>query len=885
TSVAEVSQEDDVLVGTLELPREVRDIETSQEEALLLERAARSSILARAHAPSTPPSGHTSSACFDLRAVFRSLGATDQPEVLRMADLQTALARVSQEMFTSAGGSTARKETTSSKGDHNKVAAAAAANITARLAGNGGERRTDGLDYGRFEDWLLPPRRFTVLRDVLTELVEEGSALGLTARELFDQFGGSGNSSRATGGASEGVGSRDLRAGLGSLNIHLTETEVERVMAGAGCVGSDKGAESRLTFEMFSALVSHPRRRPKQRLLPAASAESEGKRGDYSANAAIALDTQASPEEPGRQTPAPRQGNNNSSLADDGSVTPDSLSRRMTLSELVGVGEPWAGGPGPGTASSSAAAHAEAFGRVAADVQAVLTTAVASGTGCDGDGGSGSSNSKRQGQLNNRGSGPNSGGSGSVPSPAKLRFAAAEVIKEEKRTGEVTPTPTRLSASDSGPVPRTGAITPPLGPVRSPSEPHHPTRASRERLKAALEDLDLKERLRPTVGGDQHAGLRGVYDSAGELLLPASREEGPGLAQKGTPLTNRSSAAEATAAAGAAAAAAAAAEVGSQRASSSGRRRPANTVATGTTSDVLRRSSAGGGARENGGDRRATSVRARTAGGLRSHRDNPFSSGRGKDGGGSGRDNGARLEQRRLGKDVEEANFLGDAAHLGESRDAPEVIGRLRAKVAELELTGQLLRCELEGARVDLAAKGRRAEEEAQKAEKRAKEREHGLQARMAARLRAAEAEIAATAKSIADFKRNSAAEAAAREKSSAEYLRRRLKEAEAALQAKAARRTLLKSGLRKESLREKSGADSGGGDAGSGGNADGGSVRWAQRTRKKVGGRALGEADANSGETVAAARLREELRACRRKLAVANAEACRLKNKAAAAA
>lgn len=66
----------------------------------------------------------------------------------------------------------------------------------------------------------------------------------------------------------------------------------------------------------------------------------------------------------------------------------------------------------------------------------------------------------------------------------------------------------------------------------------------------------------------------------------------------------------------------------------------------------------------------------------------------------------------------------------------------------------QLLRCELEGARVDLAAKARRAEEKAQQEAKKAREREQGLQARMAARLRAAEAEIAATAKSIAEFKR-----------------------------------------------------------------------------------------------------------------------------------
>lgn len=62
-----------------------------------------------------------------------------------------------------------------------------------------------------------------------------------------------------------------------------------------------------------------------------------------------------------------------------------------------------------------------------------------------------------------------------------------------------------------------------------------------------------------------------------------------------------------------------------------------------------------------------------------------------------------------------------------------------------------------------------------------------------------------------------------------------------------------------------------------------GGRARWAPQTRKKVG--ALGEADANCGETVATARLREELRACRRKLAVASAEAARLRGEAAAGA
>lgn len=66
----------------------------------------------------------------------------------------------------------------------------------------------------------------------------------------------------------------------------------------------------------------------------------------------------------------------------------------------------------------------------------------------------------------------------------------------------------------------------------------------------------------------------------------------------------------------------------------------------------------------------------------------------------------------------------------------------------------QLLRCELEGARADLLSKGRQADEEAQREMGRAKERERTLQAKMGARLRAAEAEAAAAEKRMAELKR-----------------------------------------------------------------------------------------------------------------------------------
>ncbi|CAM9880012.1 unnamed protein product, partial [Scytosiphon promiscuus] len=77
-----------------------------------------------------------------------------------------------------------------------------------------------------------------------------------------------------------------------------------------------------------------------------------------------------------------RQDSDNGVAEDDrGCATPDSLALRMSVSELlVDVEENGGNGGAPGTApSSTAVAHLEAFGRVAADVQAVLTTAMSSG--------------------------------------------------------------------------------------------------------------------------------------------------------------------------------------------------------------------------------------------------------------------------------------------------------------------------------------------------------------------------------------------------------------------------------------------------------------------------------------------------------------------------
>eukprot|EP00752_Nemacystus_decipiens_P010589 g9430.t1 len=737
------------------------------------------------------------------------------------------------------------------------------------------------------------------LRGVLVELVEEGSALGLTAAELFLQFG-----DRA---CTDGIGRRELRDGLASLSIHLTEAEVDTLLAGAGCTGEDEVSSEGsqlLTLEKFSAMAE-------KATVTTSPPGVAGSTAAAPSSAAVDHDQQPPPSaEMSEVTRINRDDSKERRAAedDDGCVTPDSLAPRMSLSELlldVQQGGGSAGGDGdgdgPGT-SSSAAAHVEAFGRVAANVQAVLATAISrSGTRNDDGGGSGGGNScgfggHRQDRPNITGnhnersttditnvrssrmsaSDHSSGLATQMPaSRSRDGAAGAEQTSNEDKDREKehraapgqdaagqTPPSTRVStsASRSGPVPRTGAITPPIGSARSPSEPLHPTRASRERLEAALEGLDLKERLRPTVS-------LGVGGQGGDGSDDADDGDSNGDGNGGD-------------------------DYGARRSSrrSAGARSPAGSGLSRRLGSV----DVGGGTDISGGGRRVSAIRARMVAGV-DERGARVSRLPRKAGG------RARVEQRRrLGEVVDLVAVERGDRDLGGSEEAPEVIGRLRARVAELELSEQLLRCELEGARADLVSKGRQAREDVQRELGRAKERERTLQAKMGARLRAAEAEAAAAEKRMAEFKRTSAAEAAAREKSSAEYLRRRLKEAEVTLEAKTARRSSLQSkqqrqhhqvfptsrrrqGWRRESWGEENGTDSprGSPSGGAGGGGRGTSGRWARpRARRRTELSGGNDTDGNDDEStaVAMARLREELASCRKQLAEVTEEASSLR-------
>ncbi|CAM9219169.1 unnamed protein product, partial [Sphacelaria rigidula] len=139
----------------------------------------------------------------------------------------------------------------------------------------------------------------------------------------------------------------------------------------------------------------------------------------------------------------------------------------------------------------------------------------------------------------------------------------------------------------------------------------------------------------------------------------------------------------------------------------------------------------------------------------------------------------AKDSDERKGLEPSRETEYGDERVGFMSLEAAETVGRLRARVAELELSEQLLRCEVEGLRADLVHNEKCATAAVTTTMEQARDREQALQARMGVRLRTAEAEIAGLKRAMAEQKRCAAVEASAREKSSAEYLRRRLKEAE----------------------------------------------------------------------------------------------------------
>lgn len=608
-----------------------------------LEEAARRSflILAQLQPSASRP------ARFDLRSVFRVLGATgEEPEeVLSTASLRQALGAV----FTDIGSNSGQSRTACvSDLEHITTAAGAAEEIATRIVGGTmvGNRTkatvplTAGLDFRRFEDWVMPPRSVQELREVLAELVDDGCALGLTVADLCTQItrtGGSCSGSNVgAGGADDstrmrsGIGRRQLQEGLGALSVYITQSEAERLIKAASCSATSSGGgghddgvdgvDGLLSFSMLSTLLK---------------SQPHGYRQQHQ------------PAPPTTTADAPE---------DDGTVSPDSLAvatpgTRVCLTELEE--EEAARAASPGTGSSSAAAHVEAFGRVAANVQAVLASAVLSTNTVAGNG-----NTIKPGRATGAGQG------GTVLPGAETRLtsmpAATVRTREAKGIEDMAirvPSMRSFPDEHSRPVPRTRAITPPLGPARSPFAPLHPTRASRERLKAALETLDLKERLKPASGDDTLARSSSQLKATRTSARGVEGEEPAmeGLLRAGNDFNiqyvfDRS-------------------DLGIN---------PAGITDINVRSS--RASVVGGGG---GGDRGGSVGRGRRMTGTR-----------GVNYHGIGRRSGARARGRRDGhRDEDGGGGLGPgvAYRLGYTpREAAETIGRLRARVAELELSEQV---------------------------------------------------------------------------------------------------------------------------------------------------------------------------------------------------
>ncbi|CAM9924546.1 unnamed protein product [Choristocarpus tenellus] len=114
------------------------------------------------------------------------------------------------------------------------------------------------IDYRHFENWVNPPRSLEELRGIFVELVDEGIALGVTAEGLFAQLGPKEILTQKSGsglgkeGESIGVERIELREGMATLSVHLTEAEIDSIFEYAGCTENEV-----LTFEGFASLAKH----------------------------------------------------------------------------------------------------------------------------------------------------------------------------------------------------------------------------------------------------------------------------------------------------------------------------------------------------------------------------------------------------------------------------------------------------------------------------------------------------------------------------------------------------------------------------------------------------------------------------------------------------
>ena len=214
-------------------------------------------------------------------------------------------------------------------------------------------------------------------------------------------------------------------------------------------------------------------------------------------------------------------------------VAPDSLERMA--SPMISVPDLAVREEGAGVSRDAAlissVAPVGAFKRAAVDVQAALSTAVSTG------------DKSREGDesvtCGGRGEARDHGNDAHLNASPISKPAADNRGRGAKTRGDGEAWRTQ---SDLSPSPFTSTVTPPLGSARSPTEPLRPTRACEERRQAALENLEHAEHPGAIVDRSGQSNARRHTTSVGEHPPISSKGRSRSLQRDSFRSTRRSTA-------------------------------------------------------------------------------------------------------------------------------------------------------------------------------------------------------------------------------------------------------------------------------------------------------------------------------------------------------
>lgn len=346
-----------------------------------------------------------------------------------------------------------------------------------------------GMDYRHFEEWLCPPRGLAELR---SKVATGGGLGGMTEAELFNQLRGCAIGGSRVENEGKVLGKLELRQCLGKLGLCLTESEINKLMEGAVCFSEDERHRGQFSPDKLHSLVAVP--------LAGHDRSHEAREGTLRIPEmnAVAIESRATKTQAASRALEPCQHSAICIRAEEECFTPDSLqhtaSPPMLLSEVEVVKDCYA-------ESTSSVFLTEHIRRKAAGVKARPTNIAIPGERpigrrhvCD----------------------PESNVRGYDDPMSKLAEGNHETVAKSVRDKEV---PDRTAHA----WPYLDPITPPLGPALSPPEHRQSTRVSRECLEAVRENLDIKDHRKRIVKGTNRANVTRRTRSAGARLYDDSK--------------------------------------------------------------------------------------------------------------------------------------------------------------------------------------------------------------------------------------------------------------------------------------------------------------------------------------------------------------------------